>query len=576
MNSLIKKYIKKILSCLGILSIIEKQDKSVDPRRYWKGQIVDSPLCNVSLFNTLNNKKASTLTYNKESRDCVFLEPKEEIELKIQIKEEAHVKIGAVCDEKTISGSVEIYTSLGEKTELKLHQSKIWQDVTFTLKLSSKRLKIKNNCNAKIALAHPIIQHPYRATDKPHAPRNIILLLLDSLSCDAIGSYDANLAQFMPNTTRFFKNALQYTNCFSQSEWTYPSIYSLLMSRYPLDHGMCDLRNYTPGMTPNFKDTFPEHLRQLGYETFAYSTVKVFHPAFNAHIGFDRFIYDPFPQPTQTHKEICDQAISQLNINKDGRNFLFLHFLDSHAPWTNTSEFERSMLGEQGNVDPMTEFESLKRGHGDTKVESIFDDNGIEILHKRRNVRMFYMDMSLQSLFDYLEKTDQAENSVVALFSDHGFGHLSKGQPLLCNTMVNVPLLIRHPDIKPAEISSLVELNMDLGPTIVKIAGGNFRSAKGGLLPPIGGNEREFVLSESIFGSLYKIAIRDKTYVYHFCCKYDKEKKNVLNEEIRSEALFERKNEIKCVDVSAEYPDEMAKMRAILKKHLHDYSRGNY
>lgn len=574
MNRLLKKYIKKILSYLGILHIIGKQDKSVDLRRYWKDQPVNSPLYNIPLFNLLD-KKRLTLTYNKESRDCVFLEPDEEISLTIKVKEHARIRIGFACEKKPTTGFMEIVVGNGEKAEQYLTAPKTWHDATIAVQPSDTKLKVKNKYDVKVALSHPVVKYKFQSGMGNKSPKNIILILLDSLSRDSIGSYDSSIEKFTPNITRFFKNALKYTNCFVQQEWTYPSIYSLLMSRYPLDHGMCDLKNHTPGMALNFRDTFPEYLRQLGFETFAYSTVKVFHPAFNAHIGFDRFIYDSFPQQAQTHKEICEKAIAKLNDNKDGKNFLFLHFLDSHAPWTNTSEFERSMLGEQGNVDPMTEFESLKRGHGDTKAESIFDDNGIEILHKRRNVRMFYMDMSLQSLFDYLEKTDQAENSVVALFSDHGFGHLSKGQPLLCNTMVNVPLLIRHPDIKAAKISSLVELNMDLGPTMVKIAGGNFRSAKGRLLWPIGGNEREFVLSESIFGSLYKIAIRDKTFVYHFCCKYDKEKKNVRIEEVKSEVLFERKCETQCEDVSAKYPEEIAKMRLILKKHLHDYSRRN-
>lgn len=577
MYTLLKFKFKNFLSSVGAISLARTiKDKiinrNVDKRRFWKGGILLSPRANVSLFQNLK-KQPFTLTYNKESRDCIYIDPNESITINTKLSGKAQIRLGFAHEgESNLEQGVIVNVNNVKKADLKYIVPNKWHHVAFTVDKGETNLNICNTCSSKIAVAHPLVEYEEMAGGRT-TPKNIIVLILDSLTRESIGIFNPDVKKYTPNICRFFENSLKYTNCFTQSEWTFPSVFSLLLSRYSLDHGLSDLKSDFDEIPLVCDDTLAVHIKKLGYTTFAYSTVKVFHPAFNAHIGFDSFFYDPFPQPVQTHREICFQAVTQLQQNSKGKNFIFIHFFDTHEPWRNLNEIEESMLDNSRITDPEMEYKHYRKGQGDTKIESSFDDTGIKVLTQRRNARLFNVDLSLQVLFDYLEKTGRVKDTAVVFCSDHGYSFLGKNQPLLCDTRVGIPLLIRHPYSEGGMRKDFVEFNVDLGPTLVKIAGGNFTDAKGYPMPPLGKTERKFVLSESIFGNSYKVAIRTEDYVYHFSCKYNKNERIVCDKEVQFEALFERKIESQCLDVAGQNADEIIKMRGILKQHLHKYSR---
>ena len=545
-------------------------NRGVDARRFWNGEPIASPKANVPLFGGLN-KKAFTLTYEKESRDCVWLSPGEKVEIKIHGEKKLRVKLSFACNGKPkISEGVGVYVGDKKVVDLKYIVSKKWHNVGIE---HGGSIKIINTSASKLAVAHPVVAEKYVRDEKNFTPKNIIVILLDSLTRDSIGPFNPEMAEFTPNITRFFEKSVKYSNCFSQSEWTLPSIYSLLTSRYPLGHGMLDLNGNARNDNHLVEDNLPQRMRELGYSTFAYSTIKVFHPAFYAHVGFDRFIYDQFPQPRQTHADLCAAAITQLHANSDSRNFMFLHFLDTHEPWSNTNELDDLMLSNFRITDPFEEYNFYKRGYKDGKAEPIFDETGIEVLTERRNARLANVDLSLQALFDYLEKSGQLEDTVVALFSDHGCLYTAQNQPLLCESRTNVPLLILHPKYKGGTHAELVATNLDIGSTLLSIAGGDPKLGDGVANAPFAEDSagRSYVISESIFGDLYKVALRDENYVYHYSCSYDKNKKVVDIGGVGKSSLFARKNENLCVDLSGKHPDAVKKMHDLLLYHLKKY-----
>lgn len=572
----LKFYAKKLIKSLGLeKTLASLKTKNVDQRRFWVGAKIPAPSINTHLFSHLD-KEAITLTYKKESRDCIYVRSGEEIYIPIVLGD-ARVRLSLACEGRPVlDKGIEVFADDIKVVDLKYIVPNKWHNCEVELGRGRKKLRVKNSCPAKVAFAHPIIQKSFAST-AGNFPKNIVVLLLDSLSHDSIGAYNPTLEKFTPNITRFFKDSLRFENCFTQSEWTYPSIYSILMSRYPVDHGMYDLKIKALGIPGDFENTLPQQMRSLGYTTSAYSTVKVFHPAFGAHNGFDRFFYDPFPQEDQTHRQICEQAIMQLEQNNKGKNFLFLHFLDTHEPWTNPTEFEESLLPATRITDPMQEYEFYKIGHGDTKAEPKFDDKGIEVLLHRRNARLKYMDLSLQVLFDYLEKSGDLDNTAIILLSDHGYLYPGQSQPLLCDSRVHVPFLVRNPEFPDGgECSDLVELNMDLGPTILNMAGGKFRGGSGKVVSPFGTEKRKYVISESIFGNTYKTAIRDELFVYHFACEFSSASGKIRLNCVKKSALFERKIEKSCIDLSQKEPEIVERMQAILKEHLGQYPEKIY
>jgi len=84
-----------------------------------------------------------------------------------------------------------------------------------------------------------------------------------------------------------------------------------------------------------------------------------------------------------------------------------------------------------------------------------------------------YMDAQVGKVLDALEKSGQADNTIVIFTSDHGY-HLGEhdfwAKVSLRDESAIAPLIIRVPGKKPAVSHSLVEL-LDLFPTIASLCG---------------------------------------------------------------------------------------------------------
>ena len=84
-----------------------------------------------------------------------------------------------------------------------------------------------------------------------------------------------------------------------------------------------------------------------------------------------------------------------------------------------------------------------------------------------------YMDAQVGKVLDALERSGQADNTIVIFTSDHGY-HLGEhdfwAKVSLHDESAMVPLIIRVPGKKPAVCHSLVEL-LDLYPTIASLCG---------------------------------------------------------------------------------------------------------
>lgn len=551
MIRLLKKILGKYLDARAQI----KARKGIDPRRYWNGE----PLA--------EEDSAYILTYEKESRRAVWLAPGQAQEFRVPLHALQLDLAFATEGPPSISDGVEVSSGKKQVAHLRYLVPNRWHSCRIQAEKGAAHLTIKNTTSFSLAVADPIFVKPHHATDK--FPKNIIVIILDSLIPETLGSYRHDMAEFTPHLTKFFEKSLVYTNAFTQSEWTFPSLFSFMNSRYALDHGFSDLRRALPKDPFGGEKNLAQLLQERGFQTFAYSTAKIFQPAFRAHVGFDRFLYDVFPQCHLTHREIIDQSVMQLRANREGKNFLFLHVLDTHEPWSYSSRTEELSLPAFRMTDAMKEYESYLRGSGDTKAEPFFDEEGVSVLTQRRNTRLKEVDASLRVLFDYLEQSGEAEDSAVILTADHGFPYLNRGAPLLTDSRVHVPLLMHVPsEARSAQrIDELVPSNLALGPTLLALAGSKTKLGEGHPMTPFGDERYPHIVSESLYGPLYKASVRTAELVYHLRAPLQDD--GIVR--IGADAtvlLFERKHEVATKDVSKQYPREAAMFREIVERHV--------
>jgi len=583
LKKIILDFIKKWLLPAGLRiflsSYVERRaHRDADSRRFWKGEPVASPIFNIPYFWNLE-KNSRTYTLSKESRDAVVLKKNESLTLDITIEaDEDEVECGFGVTESSREG-VELRIGDIVAADLRHITPTRWHSVSFRLKRGVNRLSILNRDNQEVMIVHPTIKCSYKKSaghTNPTEPardgiKNIILIVLDALPRDSIGSYRKDEKSITPNIDRFFSNSLKYSKAFVQSEWTLPSVYSFMTSQYSIEHGMYDLNLPFESLKSDDQYNLAKEFKKLGFVNMAYSTVKVFHPGFNAHVGFDKFFYDPFPQNDNTYLDLGWQAITQLESNREGKNFVYLHYLDTHEPWTNATELGDAKLSGIRITDPMIESKKYRVGHIDTKGQPIYSEEGIAILNRRRDARLYEVDLALQSLFDYLEKSKQLDETVVALVSDHGCLYLGRDKPLLCDTRVNVPLLIRHPKLGRAIINDLVAVNLDLGPTLLSFAGKDEHFFNSGqLLSPFTDELRDYVISESIFGNIYKISVRNDEYIYHYGCEFNHNDRSVNIDKKIYELLHVYGFEAGQVDLSPQEPEVRDYFNKVMKSHIQE------
>ena len=139
---------------------------------------------------------------------------------------------------------------------------------------------------------------------------------------------------------------------------------------------------------------------------------------------------------------------------------------------------------------------------------------------KNSYIRMMrYIDIHLRSIYCYLEDNFDLDNITVALISDHGQGFLVKpDEEFLSDGRVKVPLLIRSKETKNIKCDEIVQ-NVDYIAIMDKILGlnVNYRKIDANLPACLGGKEREYAYSESLFpGDPYRALINMKDCEFFF------------------------------------------------------------
>jgi len=552
---------------LKLIGCLKKTQAPVDPRRYWNGEDVESLVWNIPLFAS-SGLPARTVTIGLESRDSVYIDSPIEIILKTEGQSICQIGFAVCpgCRESGVNGFINDELVLSVKG---LPDGN-WQDVQLEIPPGQCTLRLQPVNSVPVLVSHPVVRALQSlANSKKKSPRAVIIIILDSLTNDLLSRY-REIQKYATSIDSFFREALYYENAFSQAEWTYPSIYSLITGKTTLEHG-CFERYLGSGIEPDALGTLAQELTTRGYVTLCYSTSKMFQPAYNSHLGFQRFFYQQF-QHSLTYLNITRQAIFHLDTHQENCNFLLLDYFDTHAPYLFNSEVTDSALGPFRQANPQAEWNDLMEGQGTSKGEPVFSDKSIVSIMSRALARLHEIDLALSWLFSYLEKTDLANESIVLLMSDHGDMFRRGHQPLLCDSRTHVPLYIRATSIYNAMIDAPVAAGIDILPTILHLVDRSdpMGAISGKVLPPFG-PERDAVISESAYEGLYQAAVRSREFVLHAKTRYNSTKGKVNLQSDFDLQLFERKNEKSCRDVKLANKDETNRLFEILREHLTGY-----
>ncbi|QLG47772.1 sulfatase [Natrinema halophilum] len=325
---------------------------------------------------------------------------------------------------------------------------------------------------------------------------NVLFVVLDTVRKDHLGPYGYE-RETTPELTRFAEEATVFESATAPAPWTLPVHASLFTGLYPSQHGADQGSPYLDDVT-----TLASILSTAGCDTACYSSNAWITPYTSLTDGFDDHdsffevlprdvLSGPLASAWQTvndndylrelasklvrlgamaHAKLASgegadsktpAVIDRTRSFIDGSNseagwFAFVNLMDAHLPYYPPEEYRETFAP---GVDPDDVCQNSKEYNSGARA---IDDDEWEAIRGLYDAEIAHMDAELGRLFSWLRETDQWKDTTVIVCADHGELHgehdLYGHEFSLYDQLINVPLLVKHPDLEAGRRDDLVEL----------------------------------------------------------------------------------------------------------------------
>ncbi len=350
----------------------------------------------------------------------------------------------------------------------------------------------------------------------PEAPAptkpNVLFLAIDDLN-DWVGCLKGHPQVQTPNIDRLAARGTLFTNAHTQSPLCNPSRTSIMTGMRPSSTGIY-------GLAPWFRNveavkdvvSLPQHFAANGYQT--YSTGKIYHGGYgrkDSDTEFDELgpAASVGPRPAEKiigqtpggdhplmdwgtfpHKDedkgdwqVASWAVEKLNEKPKEPFFLSAGFFLPHVPCFATQKWFDLYPEETLQLPPILaeDREDTPRFswylHWDLpepRLKWLEEAQQLKSLVRAYLASISFVDSQVGRIIEALETNGLADNTVVVLWSDHGY-HLGEkaisGKNTLWDRSTRVPLIFAGPAIASnAKCEAPVEL-LDLYPTLSELCG---------------------------------------------------------------------------------------------------------
>lgn len=365
-----------------------------------------------------------------------------------------------------------------------------------------------------LTLLLSLFGHSHAAFSAEGSKPNVLFIAIDDLN-DWVGHMGGHPQARTPHMDRLAARGRSFLNAHCQAPLCQPSRTSLLTSTYPWQNGVYMVEQVMRD-APALKEAvaLPQYFRRNGYRTLGVG--KIYHTAegdpdawdewggreswqkFAKRLGAtsasgipDADIFDFGPVPGSADDEMADASHTRWAIEKiaqpqDKPFFLAVGLITPHLPlhtptaWFDlfpeaTTQLPPVLPGDLEDLPPM--------GRKFTRYFDSTPMNHLNILRHgvwHRAVSAYlasvsFTDHCVGQLLDALAASPYADNTLIVLWSDHGF-HLGEKmhweKRSLWERSTRVPLIFAGPGIAPASGGCQRPVGLiDVYPTLVELCG---------------------------------------------------------------------------------------------------------
>ena len=316
-----------------------------------------------------------------------------------------------------------------------------------------------------------LLQRQLRTKESP----NVILLTIDTLRTDHLSFYGYP-RKTSPHLDALAQESVVFRNAAPTWTKTNQSFAGMLTGK----------QTYATGLGPRKASFLPrenlllsEALKNAGYYTSAIVSNANLSAYFNFSDGFDdyRELWRKQKGPAQEREwyrgdQVTQEGIAWLRKHSSQRFFLWIHYIDPHAPYTAPAPFNDLFANDpySGRYEKLP-LEQIK----DSARLGEEEDPDVYIAGYDGEIR--YVDKQVRDFLDVVDQLNLRENTLLILTSDHGESLVDHSYYFhhgryAYNSCAQVPLMIRYPQQIPSSrgVEGVVSL-IDLFPTVLDFLG---------------------------------------------------------------------------------------------------------
>jgi arylsulfatase A-like enzyme len=309
------------------------------------------------------------------------------------------------------------------------------------------------------------------ATRRAGDGRNVLLVTIDTLRADHLGVYGYRRAT-SPHIDALAKRGMLFERAYTFWPKTRASMICMLTGLYPSVNGYDQQHRDLYGFNPTLAST----LKDAGYATAAIVDNANVAAALGFGKGFDSF------HEVWTDKAVKDEVQGAREISagaarffseapKDKPFFLWLHYVNPHAPYTPgapySAQFADAAAAQGPELKPVTGFQ-----RGVRRVWAIPGHMRLGYYVSQYDGEIALADAEVGRVLDALKASGRADETVVVVTSDHGESlgehdyYFDHGADLF-DPCLHVPLIIVDPQAKAAGRSGVLASTLDVVPTVL-------------------------------------------------------------------------------------------------------------